>query len=184
MELESSVCNLENTDNNTINEISNLQGNSQQKISPQETVTQETVTQEISEKVSNSEVSILEQIKKLGDEWSYIDEKIKDCREDIKNLNNKKKELTDSIINKMRTNNIKCIDVNDGFLECVNKPTPVGLKKDKVQDVINKYVNNINKASEITNNIFDNKDVINKDDLKKIKKRRPKKKKSKDTTSN
>ena len=124
------------------------------------------------------QLNILEQIKKLGDEWSYIDEKIKERREDIKNLNNKKKELTDSIIGKMRTNNIKCIDVNDGFLECINKPTPIGLKKDKVQDSINKYVNNIHKASEITNFIFDNKDVVNKDELKKIKKRRPRKKKA------
>tara|TARA_B100001248_G_C27303220_1_gene418167 strand:- start:88 stop:516 length:429 start_codon:yes stop_codon:yes gene_type:complete len=128
--------------------------------------------------IKQHQLNILEQIKKLGDEWSYIDEKIKERREDIKNLNNKKKELTDSIIGKMRTNNIKCIDVNDGFLECINKPTPVGLKKDKVQDSINKYVNNIHKASEITDYIFDNKDVVNKDELKKIKKRRPRKKKT------
>ena len=128
--------------------------------------------------IKTQQLNILEQIKKLGDEWSYIDEKIKERREDIKNLNNKKKELTDSIIGKMRTNNIKCIDVNDGFLECINKPTPVGLKKDKVQDSINKYVNNIHKASEITDYIFDNKDVVNKEELKKIKKRRPRKKKT------
>ena len=128
--------------------------------------------------IKPQQLNILEQIKKLGDEWSYIDEKIKERREDIKNLNNKKKELTDSIIGKMRTNNIKCIDVNDGFLECINKPTPVGLKKEKVQDSINKYVNNIHKASEIADFIFDNKDVVNKDELKKIKKRRPRKKKT------
>lgn len=130
--------------------------------------------------IKTHQLTILEQIKKLGDEWSFIDEKIKERREDIKNLNNKKKELTDSIIGKMRTNNIKCIDVNDGFLECINKPTPIGLKKDKVQDSINKYVNNIHKASEITNFIFDNKEVVNKDELKKIKKRRPRKKKHQD----
>ena len=38
----------------------------------------------------------------------------------------------------------------------------------------------LKQASEITNFIFDNKEVVNKDELKKIKKRRPRKKKHQD----
>ena len=126
--------------------------------------------------VSNEyNLNVLSEIKSLGDEWSFIDEKIKNYREDIKNLNNKKKELTDKIIDKMRTNDIKCIDVNDGFLECIVKPVPTPLKKEKVKESVNKYIKNPSKSSEITEFIFKNKEIINKDELKKIKRRKPRK---------
>ena len=118
---------------------------------------------------------MIDQIKKWGDEWSYIDDQIQNYKEHIKNLNNKKKELTDTIIHKMKVNGISGIDINDGFLQHIEKPTPAGLKKEKVKESVNKCINNMNKADEITEYIFNNKEMITKNELKKIRKKKPKK---------
>ena len=115
--------------------------------------------------------SLIMTIQNLGDQWSQINDEITFHRDEIKNLNNKKKELTDTIIGKMELNNIKCIDINDGFLQCINKPTPIGFKKENVEKSVNKCINNSSKAKEITEHIFNNKECIKKPDLKKIKKR-------------
>jgi len=119
---------------------------------------------------SNTPV-ILTAIKNMGDHWSQLDDEIIFHQDEIKNLKNKKKELTDTILDKMKTNNIKCIDINDGFLKCIHKPTPVGLKKEHVQKSVNNCIKNDSKAKEITEYIFNNKECIKKLDLKKIKKR-------------
>jgi len=119
---------------------------------------------------------IIKQIKSWGDEWSHIDEKIQEYKEHIKNLNNKKKELSDTIIYKMKTNGISCIDINDGFLQYIEKPKPSGFKKEKVKESVNKCINNMNKADEITEYIFNNKEMVTIDELKKIKKKKIKKK--------
>jgi len=126
-------------------------------------------------KTNISKYSIINQIKSWGDEWSYIDDKIQNYKEHIKNLNNKKKELTDTIIHKMKVNGISCIDINDGFLQCVEKPTPSGFKKEKVKESVNKCINNMNKADEITEYIFNNKEIVTKNELKKIRKKKVKK---------
>lgn len=120
---------------------------------------------------NESKLTIFNEIEMLGDEWSSADNDINDYKNEIKNLNNKKKELTDRIIQKMKTNNLKCAPVTDGILELVSKPVPQSLNKEHIKTCINKCINNINKADEITDFIFTNKEVVKKDDLKKIKRR-------------
>ena len=126
------------------------------------------------EKYESAEI-LLAAIKNMGDHWSQINDEITFHRDEIKNLNNKKKELTDTILDKMNKNNIKCIDINDGFLQSITKPTPVGLKKESIQKSINVCINDSTKSKEITEYIFNNKEIIKTPDLKKIKKRVPRK---------
>lgn len=139
------------------------------------TTNAETQKTEVSQTGGDSKNDIIKQIKSWGDEWSHIDEKIQEYKEHIKNLNNKKKELSDTIIYKMKTNGISCIDINDGFLQYIEKPTPSGFKKEKVKESVNKCINNMNKADEITEYIFNNKEIVTKNELKKIKKKKIKK---------
>ena len=105
--------------------------------------------------------------KTLADEWSLLDQKIQEYKDDIKNLNNKKKELSDNIICKMKTNNIKCIPIDGGYIEHINKPVQTAIKKEDIKKNINKYIQDSYKAEEITESIFSNKEKINKDELKK-----------------
>ena len=111
--------------------------------------------------------NILTDMQLLGDEWLLIDQGIQELKDDMKNLNNKKKELTDKIINQMKTNDVKYIPIKGGYIEYVNKPTPEPLNKENIKKNINKCINDTNKANEITEFIFSNKGKINKDELKK-----------------
>ena len=136
------------------------------------------VNQQVEKQVNQQENTaqiLLSAIQNMGDHWSQINDEITFHRDEIKNLNNKKKELTDTILDKMNKNNIKCIDINDGFLQSITKPTPVGLKKETIQKSINVCIKDSTKSKEITEYIFNNKEIIKTPDLKKIKKRMPRK---------
>jgi hypothetical protein len=61
-------------------------------------------------------------------EWIKIDNEIVQLKNDIKDKNNKKKELTNNLVTVMKTNEIDCFDINGGSLV---------YKKNKVKKPIN-----------------------------------------------
>ena len=61
-------------------------------------------------------------------EWIKIDNDIAQLKMDIKEKNNKKKELTNNLVTVMKTNEIDCFDINGGALV---------YKKNKVKKPIN-----------------------------------------------
>jgi hypothetical protein len=61
-------------------------------------------------------------------EWIKIDNEIAQLKNDIKEKNNKKKELTNNLVTVMKTNEIDCFDINGGSLV---------YKKNKVKKPIN-----------------------------------------------
>jgi len=61
-------------------------------------------------------------------EWIKIDNDISQLKMDIKEKNNKKKELTNNLVTVMKTNQIDCFDINGGALV---------YKKNKVKKPIN-----------------------------------------------
>ena len=61
-------------------------------------------------------------------EWIKIDNEIAQLKADIKDKNNKKKELTNNLVTVMKTNEIDCFDINGGSLV---------YKKNKIKKPIN-----------------------------------------------
>ena len=61
-------------------------------------------------------------------EWIKIDNEILQLKNEIKERNNKKKKLTESLVSVMKTNSIDCFDINGGALV---------YKKNKVKKPIN-----------------------------------------------
>ena len=61
-------------------------------------------------------------------EWIKMDNEIAQLKNEIKERNNKKKTLTESLVSVMKTNEIDCFDINDGALV---------YKKNKVKKPIN-----------------------------------------------
>lgn len=61
-------------------------------------------------------------------EWIKIDNEITQLKNNIKEKNNKKKELTNNLVTVMKTNEIDCFDINGGSLV---------YKKNKVKKPIN-----------------------------------------------
>lgn len=49
-------------------------------------------------------------------EWIKIDNEISKMKAEIKERNNKKKSLTENLVNVMKTNSIDCFDINGGAL--------------------------------------------------------------------
>lgn len=49
-------------------------------------------------------------------EWIKIDNEISQLKTEIKDRNNKKKLLTENLVNVMKTNSIDCFDINGGAL--------------------------------------------------------------------
>ena len=61
-------------------------------------------------------------------EWIKMDNEIVQLKNEIKERNNKKKTLTESLVSVMKTNQIECFDINGGALV---------YKKNKVKKPIN-----------------------------------------------
>ena len=112
----------------------------------------------------------MEQLTQIGQEWSNTDLEINKLKLKMKELNEKKKELTNQLIEKMVTNNKEQVELNDCCITLKSIVKPTALKKENIKESINKCINNIHKSDEITEFIFNNKNFVKVNDLKKIKK--------------
>ena len=72
-------------------------------------------------------------------EWIEIDDKIKIIQNSMKELKNKKKTLTGSLVSIMKENEIDCFDINSGkIVYCKNK-TKAPLNKTTLLETLEKY---------------------------------------------
>ena len=92
-------------------------------------------------------------------EWIKVDNEITKLRADIKDCNNKKKELTSSLVEVMKTNKIDCFDINGGALvyktSKVKKPIN---GKSLLLALQNYYKNDPNIAEDITKHVLDSRE--------------------------
>jgi hypothetical protein len=107
------------------------------------------------EQISNTKEQLVNNIK----EWIKMDNEITQLKTEIKDRNNKKKLLTESLVSVMKTNSIDCFDINDGALV---------YKKNKIKKPINGktlltalqnyYKNDVKIAEEITKHVMDSRE--------------------------
>ncbi len=94
-------------------------------------------------------------------EWIEHDNKIKILQKEIKEHRSEKKELTDSLLEIMKENEIDCFDINNGkIIYCKNKvKTP--LNKKSLLETLEKYFENMPDidASDVSNFVLDNREV-------------------------
>jgi hypothetical protein len=92
-------------------------------------------------------------------EWIKIDTEISQLRKEIKERNNKKKIMTETLVNVMKTNSIDCFDINDGSLvyktSKVKKPIN---SKTLLSSLQNYYKDNHKVAEDLTKYILDNRE--------------------------
>ena len=96
-----------------------------------------------------------------------MDNEITQLKNEIKERNNKKKILTESLVLVMKTNSIDCFDINGGALV---------YKKNKIKKPINGktlltalqnyYKNDVKIAEEITKHVMDNREEKIKETIK------------------
>jgi len=118
---------------------------------------------ETKEQTSNPKEQLVNNIK----EWIKMDNEITQLKNEIKERNNKKKILTESLVLVMKTNSIDCFDINGGGLV---------YKKNKIKKPINGktlltalqnyYKNDVKIAEEITKHVMDNREEKIKETIK------------------
>jgi hypothetical protein len=116
--------------------------------------------------MSNDVPSTKEQLVNNIKEWVKIDTEISQLRNDIKERNNKKKLMTESLVNVMKTNNIDCFDINDGSLVYKKNIVKKPINSKMLLSSLQKYYKDENIAEDLTKYIMDNREEQTKETIK------------------
>jgi hypothetical protein len=100
-------------------------------------------------------------------EWIKMDNEISKLKSDIKEKTNKKKELTETLINVMKNNTIDCFDIKGGALVYKQKKTRRTISgKFLLSQLEEYYKDKPELAKEITKMVLDNRIEVVKDEIK------------------
>ena len=100
-------------------------------------------------------------------EWIKIDNEITKLKAVVKEKMNKKKELTESLVNVMKNNSIDCFDINGGALVYKQKKTRKTISgKFLLSQLEEYYKGEPELAKEITKKVLENRIEVVKDEIK------------------
>lgn len=95
-------------------------------------------------------------------EWIQNDNDIKELQREIKLRKDRKKMISDKLVNIMKTNEIDCFDINDGKLIYAQSKVKTSLSKKHITTCLEKYFQdsgNKEIVDELSNFILDNREV-------------------------
>jgi hypothetical protein len=100
-------------------------------------------------------------------EWIKIDSDIAKLKNEVKQKNNKKKEITEALVGVMKSNSIDCFDINGGALVYKQRKTKKTISgKFLLEQLENYYKDNPELSREIAKQVLDNRGEVIKDELK------------------
>jgi len=100
-------------------------------------------------------------------DWLNIDNKILQLQKQMKEFRMQKKDLTNDLMEVMKTNEIECFDIKDGKIMYTKTKTKAPLnKKTLLAALSNYYQNNSQKAEEISNYILDSREEKERESIK------------------
>jgi len=100
-------------------------------------------------------------------EWIKIDNEISKLKTDIKDRTNKKKLLTDNLVNVMKNNSIDCFDINGGALMYKQKKTKKPISGKFLLAELQKYYKDQPEvAKELAKHLLDNREESVKEEIK------------------
>jgi phage gpG-like protein len=109
---------------------------------------------ELEEKKVNTKEELIINIK----EWIKIDSDITRLKTEVKEKTQKKKELTQSLVNIMKSNSIDCFDINGGALVYKQRKTKKTISgKYLLEQLEDYYKDQPELAKEITKKVLDNR---------------------------
>lgn len=102
--------------------------------------------------------------------WIQIDNDISTLQKQIKALRDEKKELTTSLVDVMKTNEIDCFDINEGKLIYAKSKYKKPINKKTLLDSLQTYFKNDGeRAQEVSDHIFNNREETIKESIKRKK---------------
>ena len=100
-------------------------------------------------------------------EWIKLDNEIKKVKTELKEKTNKKKELTGSLVEIMKKNEIDCFDINGGSLlykqQKSHKPISAKYLASQLHEY---YKEQPDMANELTKKLLDNREEVVRDEIK------------------
>lgn len=100
-------------------------------------------------------------------EWMKIDSEINKLQTELKERKNKKKQLTDSLVNVMKKNQIDCFDINGGSLVYKQNKTKKPINGKTLMAVLQDYYSSDpTKAEDLTKYILENREEQIKETIK------------------
>ena len=92
-------------------------------------------------------------------EWIKIDNEISALKNEVKERNNKKKLLTESLMVVMKKNEIECFDINGGALVYKKSTVKKPINGKTLMEALHKYYKNDDKTvEELTKHIMDSRE--------------------------
>ena len=114
----------------------------------------------------DSQLTPKEQLVNNIREWVRIDNEISQLRQEIKERNNKKKNMTENLVNVMKTNNIDCFDINEGSLIYKKSTVKKPINSKTLLSSLQNYYKDQNVAEDLTKYIMDNREEKIKETIK------------------
>ena len=100
-------------------------------------------------------------------EWIKIDNEISKFQNEIKDRKNKKKNLTDNLMNVMKKNEIDCFDINGGSLIYKKNKVKKPINAKTLSSVLKEYYKSQpSQAEEVTKYIMENREEQIKETIK------------------
>ena len=100
-------------------------------------------------------------------EWIQVDNEIAQLNKEVKERKQKKKQLTDSLVNVMRNNEIDCFDINGGSLVYKKNKVKKPINGKSLMAVLSTYFEkDPTKAEELTKFVMDNREESVKETIK------------------
>ena len=101
-------------------------------------------------------------------DWIGQDDKIKELQRQIKEHRTEKKNLTDNLVEIMKTNEIDCFDINNGKIMYSKNKVKTPLNKKSLLNTLEKYFEDIPQvdASKVSEFIMDNRETKIKENIK------------------
>jgi hypothetical protein len=118
------------------------------------------------EKTNISKLSTKDELIMNIKEWIKTDNEIIKLKTDLKEKNNKKKQLTEKLVHVMKNNSIDCFDINGGALVYKQKKTKKTISgKFLLSQLEEYYKEQPELAKEIAKKVLDNREEVIKEEI-------------------
>ena len=125
------------------------------------------LTKEVNEEATKPKINTKDELISNIKEWIKIDNELTKMKIEVKERTNKKKQLTESLVNIMKSNSIDCFDINGGALIYKQKKTKKTISgKFLLAQLEEYYKDKPELAKEITQRVLDNRVEVIKEEIK------------------
>jgi bifunctional N-acetylglucosamine-1-phosphate-uridyltransferase/glucosamine-1-phosphate-acetyltransferase GlmU-like protein len=110
----------------------------------------------------NDKTILVDKIKR----WLEIENKILSLQRELKEVKKNKKQISLDLTDIMKSKNLDSIDVNQGKILYTKNKSKKGINKKFLEDVLNKFYEDNNKAKEICEYILENRETVEKENIR------------------